>query len=67
MVKLDNHLLALDERGDLLLIVANPAESQLLDRKKVSETSTWAHLAVVDQNIYVRSLDALICFRWSEI
>jgi outer membrane protein assembly factor BamB len=66
MVNLGKHLLALDERGELLLIVATPDEFQLVDRKEISESSTWAHLAVVDENIYVRSLDALLCFRWSD-
>ena len=59
-------LLALDERGDLLLIKADPAEFSQLDMRHISDTSTWAHLAVADDQIFVRSLDALSVYRWKQ-
>ncbi len=57
-------MLALDESGDLRLINANPAEFQQVSERHVSDSSTWAHLAVADDQVFVRSLDALIVYRW---
>lgn len=57
-------VLALDEVGDLILFDADPAEYKELDRFHVSDTSTWAHLAVVDGQVFVRALDELIVYEW---
>lgn len=57
-------LLVLDAAGDLLLINANPAEYSELDKRHVSDASTWAHLAVADNQVFVRALDALIVYEW---
>lgn len=56
-------LLALDERGELLLIQASPEEFRLIDRRQVAENS-WAHLAVAGQQVFVRDLEALKVFRF---
>lgn len=57
-------ILALDQTGELLLIRANPGEFELLDRRKVSEQETWAHLAVCGDEVFVRELNGLAAFRW---
>ena len=57
-------LLALDSSGDLILLNANPEEFSRLDTRHVSDTSTWAHLAVADDQVFVRALDALIVYCW---
>jgi outer membrane protein assembly factor BamB len=59
-----DRILALDQRGILLLIQANPKEFQLLDELKVSEDETWAHLAVAGDELFVRELNALAAYRW---
>ena len=59
-------ILALDERGDVLLMNANPKRFELLDQRHVSESSTWAHLAVCGDAVYVRDLKGLTAYRWSE-
>ncbi|REK24824.1 MAG: hypothetical protein DWQ42_12860 [Planctomycetota bacterium] len=64
MVAAGEKILALDERGELLLIRANPEEFELLDRRQVSEESTWAHLAVCGENVYLRELEGLTAYRW---
>jgi outer membrane protein assembly factor BamB len=64
MVAQGDRILALDERGILLLIKADPAGFQLLDERKVAHEDTWAHLAVTGDEIYVRELNALAAFRW---
>jgi hypothetical protein len=63
MVANGSRILALDERGDLLLINANPDRFDLLDSRKVAENS-WAHLAVVGDQVFVRELNAMTVYRW---
>ncbi|MCP4192983.1 MAG: PQQ-binding-like beta-propeller repeat protein [Planctomycetaceae bacterium] len=60
-----NRILALDERGELLLIAANPVEFEILDRKKVSDESTWAHVAFDHGQLFVRDLKGLTVYRWA--
>ena len=61
-----SQMLTLDERGDLRLINADPSEFSQVSERHVSDTSTWAHLAIADDQVFVRALDALIVFRWHE-
>ena len=61
-----DRLLALDERGDLHLIEANPTELRLLGSRQVSEQPTWGHLAVAGDEIFVRELEAIAAYRWCE-
>lgn len=64
MVAQGDRILALDERGEMLLIRTNPEKFELLDSRKISEASTWAHLAVCGDEIYVRELKAIAAYRW---
>ena len=66
MVAQKDKILALDENGELLLIYATPEKFDLLDRKKVSTSEAWAHLAVVGDEVYVRDLQGLSVFRWKK-
>ena len=61
MVTDGRKILALDQKGDLLLIKANPEKFELLDSHHVAEDS-WAHLAVIGQDVYVRALDELVMY-----
>lgn len=63
MVANGSKILALDERGELLLINATPEKFTLLSTRKVSENS-WAHVAVAGDEIYVRELKGLAVYRW---
>ncbi len=58
-------ILALDEQGKLLLINANPKAFELVDERVVSQNECWAHVAMVDQQIFVRHLLGLSVFHWS--
>ena len=60
-------ILALDERGTLLLIKANPKAFELLGETKVSDEESWAHLAICGDEIFVRELSALSVFRWKTV
>lgn len=64
MVSNGKKILALDSDGELILIDASPDEFKLVDRKKVSDSSTWAHLVVVGDEVYVRALDKLTVYQW---
>jgi len=66
MVVRDNRILALDERGDLLLINATPKKFDLLDQRHISDSPTWAHLAVVGDEIFIRELNAQMVYRWED-
>jgi len=58
-------LLALDQKGDLLLLAANPEKFEVVDRRKVSEEEAWAHLAVTEDGLYVRDLRGLTAWNWT--
>jgi outer membrane protein assembly factor BamB len=64
LVARNDRMLALDERGDLLLIRANPERFELLNTRKISEEPTWAHLAISGEQLFVRELHALAAYRW---
>lgn len=66
LVAQGKQILALDERGSLLLLKANPAEFELVDERKVSESEAWAHLAVCGDEVFVRELDAISSFTWKK-
>ena len=60
-------ILALDERGDLLLINATPEKFDLLGQRHVSDSPTWAHLAVCGDEVFVRDLKGLTVHRWGSV
>ncbi len=60
-----DRLLALDERGDLLLIRANPEKLEVISKRHVSDSPTWAHLAAAGNEVFVRELNAMAAYRWS--
>ncbi|APZ92936.1 PQQ-binding-like beta-propeller repeat protein [Fuerstiella marisgermanici] len=65
MVVNGSNVLALDERGDLLLLDLNTKEFVRVDSRHVSDSSTWAHLAVVGNQVFVRELNGLLAFEWN--
>jgi outer membrane protein assembly factor BamB len=65
LVANQDKILALDERGELLLIAANPQEFKVLATKKISDDSTWAHLSVCGDELFIREQNALTAWRWS--
>ncbi len=66
MVAQKDLILALDQKGELLLLKANPKEFELLGQRKVSDQDTWAHLAVCGDEVFVRELNGLRVFRWKD-
>ena len=66
MVASGQRILALDERGELILFRADPEKFDVLGRRKVAESDTWAHLAVDGSSLYIRGLNSLTAWEWSE-
>ncbi len=64
MIARGGRILALDQRGQLLLLAANREKFELLDERKLGGTETWAHLAAADDALFVRELNALTAYRW---
>jgi hypothetical protein len=60
----DDKILALDQKGILYLVRANPAKFELLDERKLGETDTWGHLAVCGDEVFVRDMKGLTAYRW---
>ena len=66
LVAQEDRILALESVGRLLLIMANPREFELIDEVKVGDMETWAHLAVSGDEFFVRELEALSVYRWTD-
>ena len=61
-----DRILALDQRGQLFLLRANRDKFDLLDQRKLTSEETWAHLAVVGDQLFVRDLHGLSAWRWKQ-
>lgn len=59
-------ILALDERGQLHLVRANPEKFELLDSREVSDSPAWAHVAVAGGEVFVRDLKGITAYRWDD-
>jgi outer membrane protein assembly factor BamB len=57
-------VLALLTDGELLVVDAGAAPFKLLEKYTVADSSTWAHLAVVDDGVLVKDERSLACFRF---
>ncbi|MCF7957032.1 MAG: PQQ-like beta-propeller repeat protein [Phycisphaerae bacterium] len=59
-------ILALDQKGELLLIEADPKAFILIDRLQVAKQETWGHVAVAGEQVFIRELQAITVYRWCE-
>jgi len=66
LVARGDRILALDQRGILFLIRANPEQLEVLDQRKLDSADSWAHLAVSGRELFVRELNALAAYAWGE-
>ena len=62
MISDGNRILALTERGKLMLLDGSTADYKLIDEMDVAENS-WAHVAVAGDSLVVRDLEKLKVFR----
>lgn len=66
MVRQGDKVLALDAGGELRLLRANSAAIDVLATREVATQSTWGHLAISGDDIFVRELNGISAFRWNE-
>lgn len=59
-----DRLLALANTGMLRLVAARPDTYEVLGEVELIDGQSWAHLAVADDELFVRELDALSVFEW---
>ncbi len=64
LVAAGDRALALLDGGELLMFRLSPEKFQILARKKLADSPTWAHLAVCDDELFVRELKAIAKWRW---
>lgn len=65
LVHRGDRVLALDQRGELILFDADPKAFTILDRRKISpKDPTWAHIGVTGDRVMVRSLKGLTVYEW---
>ena len=65
LVAQGDRILALDQRGLLYLLRANPKQFELLDQRRLNDSESWAHLAVAGNDLFVRELNALAAYHWT--
>jgi len=66
MVYQGDRMLTLDSEGTLRLIRASPERFDLIDELEVAKQTTWGHLAVSGDGVFVRELEAISAFRWAD-
>lgn len=59
-----SRILALDNRGILLLIEADPGGFKLVSELEVTGSPTWAHVTICGDEVFVRDLKGLTSYRW---
>ena len=64
MIARGGEILALDQRGKLYHLRANPEKFDVISEREVSESETWAHLAISGDRLVIRELDAVSVFEW---
>lgn len=66
-IRSGNKILALDEGGTLLLLNASPDKPlDVLSERKISEQETWGHLAIDGDLLFIRELNGLSVYQWSQ-
>jgi hypothetical protein len=65
MIWQGDKILALDERGELVLFRANPERFELLDRKEVTKEEAWGYLAIHGDRLFIRDLKSIRAYHWS--
>ena len=57
-------ILALDQKGILYLIKADPEKLNILSEREIVDGESWAHLGIQGKKMMIRSLNRLYVFDW---
>ena len=60
-----NRILALDQKGELYHLRANPEKFDVISERKIAKGNTWGHIAVSGSKVIIRELEALTVFDWN--
>lgn len=55
-------LVVVSEKGDLVLVEANPSEHRELHKLKALDGKTWNHPVIVGNRLYVRNASEAVCY-----
>ena len=66
MVANGDQILALDSKGVLYLLNANPEKFELIGESKLATNDSWAHLAIVGNQLFVRGIDSITAYEWKD-
>ncbi len=58
-------LLVVTDKGEVVLVAADPNKHQELARFKAIEGKTWNHPVIANGHLYVRSAEEIACYRLS--
>jgi len=61
-----DRVLALDADGELILFRANPESFELLERRTIADSASWAYLAVAGDQLFVREIEAVAAYDWRD-
>jgi len=64
LVTQKDKILALDERGVLMLIRATPEKFDVIGEIKLPFRETWAHIAIAGDEVFIRDLQGVTAYRW---
>ena len=64
MVSNGKEILALDEDGTLYRIEPNTEKLVIKESREISKSPTWGHIAISDNQIFIRELKAIACYEW---
>ncbi len=65
MINQGSQILALDQKGELILFDASPESFKITDRRVVSpKDPTWAHLGIDGDKLLIRSLKGVSVWQW---
>ena len=65
MISNGKQILALDQKGVLYLIDADPKEFRVVSERKVTDNEAWAHIGFANKQIFIRHQKGLQVYNWS--
>ena len=66
LVSNGDKILALDQKGILYLIKADPEKLNILSERRLVDDESWGHIGIQNRTIMVRSLNRLHVFNWKD-
>lgn len=65
LVATGDKILSLDQKGELHLLRAKPDAFELIGKAKVAESESWAHVGIAGSQVFIRDLEGLTVYDWS--